>query len=113
MSVAIEAVDSDLIQDGIEEVVEVLLVDVEVVTALVVVVVLVATVVAAAEGSVALMNAKSEKVGLAAAGGADGAAPRDVAGTFKAKKDGPIEPLSSAPLSAVVEWPLCGFNGIR
>jgi hypothetical protein len=121
MSVSIEAVDSDLIQDGSEGVLDALLVEVDVVigVVVVVVVVLVVVVATAAEGSAALTGEKPLKVRLSAActtDGAgcttDGAAPTGVAGAFNPRREISIDPVLSNPLSVSVEWPVCDFNDI-
>jgi hypothetical protein len=67
MSVAIEAVDSDLIQDGSEVALVVLLVTAGVVIGLVLDVVLVVVVATAVDGSTALTNEKSLRFRLGAA----------------------------------------------
>jgi hypothetical protein len=107
MSVSIEAAARDLIQDGIE----VVLVEVDVVTAAVVVVLVVvaATVV---EGSAALTAEKSANVRLSAACATDAIVPTAVPGAFDPKKEGPIEPVSSTQSSVLVEWPVCNLNDI-
>jgi hypothetical protein len=110
MSVSIEAVDRDLIQAGIEEVLlEAVVVEVDVVTA-VVVVVLVVVVAAAAEGSAALTAEKSVSDRLSAACTADGAAPTSAPGAFDPKKEPSIDPLSSMLLSV---WSVRDLNDIR
>ncbi|HLG84043.1 MAG TPA: hypothetical protein VKY22_23780 [Bradyrhizobium sp.] len=109
MSVSIEAVDRDLIQDGIAAVLEVPLVELEVVTAAVVVVVALVVVVATeADGSAALTAEKSANDRLAAADAADGAAPAN--GAFNPKKEKSIDPVPSVLLSVLA---VCGLNDMR
>ena len=120
MSVSIEAVDSDLIHDGSEGVLDTVLVEVDVVIGVVVVVVVLVVVVAtAAEGSAALTAEKLLKVRASAACitdgvgcTAEGAAPTSVAGAFDPKRERSIDPVLSNPLSVSVEWPVCDFNDI-
>jgi hypothetical protein len=103
MSASIEAVDRDLIQDGIEVALEVLLVEVDVATAVVVVVVLVVVAAAATEGSAALTAEKSANDRLSAACTTDGAVSAAVLWVFEPKKEVPIDPISSTLKSVSVE----------
>jgi hypothetical protein len=121
MSVSMEAVDSDLIQDGIDEVLEAVLLDVDVAAAVVVVVVVVVVLVEEAGGG-ALTAMISLNVRFCAACTTDAGTATGVSDTavldsmFDAldpKKEISADPASSIASSASREWLVCDLNDMR
>jgi hypothetical protein len=108
MSASIEAVDSDLIQDGIEEALEVPLVTAGVVAVVLVVVVILGT----AEDRNALTNKKSLDVRLCAACTTDGAVSPGALGVFDSRKEISTDPESSVPLVSAKRV-VCDLNDMR
>jgi hypothetical protein len=124
MSVSMEAVDSDLIQDGIDEVLEAVLVEVDVVVTVVVpvvVVVVVVLVVAAGGGALTEMislnvrfcAACTTDVGAAAGVLDTGVLDTSVFDTFDPRKEISTDPISSIVSSACKEWLVCDLNDMR
>jgi hypothetical protein len=109
MSASIEAVDSELIQDGIAEVLAVP-VEVPLVTAGVVAVVLM--VLGTAADGTALTTEKSLDVRLCAACTTDGAVPPGALGVIDSKKEKSTDPESSVP-SVSAKRVVCDLNDMR
>ena len=105
MSASIEAVDSDVIQDGIEEALEVPLVSAGVVA---VVLVVLGT---AADGH-ALTRKKSLDLRLCAACTTDGAVSPGALGVFDSRKEISTDPESSVPLVSAKRV-VCDLNDMR
>jgi hypothetical protein len=112
MSASIDAVASDLIQDGIEEALEVPL-EVPLVTAGVVAVILVVVVIlGTAADRNALTGKKSLDVRLCAACTTDGAVSPGALGVFDSRKEISTDPESSVP-SVSAKRVVCDLNDMR